>query len=102
MTASGADPRPGAGGRRLLAFYAVVVLVVGAVAALAISAGESRDAELPIAGGYDVSGESACLGAKFDVLQSGRYVNLANAEETLGGKLELRDGRLTGEVSCID
>ena len=102
MSSAGPELRPGAGGRQLLAFYVVVALVVGAVAGFAITTGESRDAETPIAGGYDVSGESPCLGAKFDVLQSGRYVNLANADETLGGKLELRDGRLSGEVSCID
>ena len=67
MSSAGPELRPGAGGRQLLAFYVVVALVVGAVAGFAITTGESRDAETPIAGGYDVSGESPCLGAKFDV-----------------------------------
>jgi Kef-type K+ transport system membrane component KefB len=101
MSSAPAERQP-APGRRLLVFYIVVVLVVGAVATLAIGAGESRDAETSIAGGYDVAAGGACLGEKLDVLQSGRFVNLTNADESLGGKLELRDGRLTGEVSCID
>jgi Kef-type K+ transport system membrane component KefB len=87
--------------RRLLAFYVAMAAVVVVVAVLAISAGEREEAETPIAGGYAVAGESPCLGESFDVLQSGRYVNLTNSEETLGGKLELRDERLTGDVSCV-
>jgi Kef-type K+ transport system membrane component KefB len=88
--------------RRLLAFYLAMAVVVGVVAAIAITAGEREEAETPIAGGYDVTEGGACLGEKFDVKQSGRFVNLTNADETLGGKLELRDGELTGDVSCVD
>src|SRR5919106_375106 len=89
-------------GRRLLVFYLVMAVVVGVVAAIAITAGEREEAETPIAGGYDVTAGADCLGDKFDVKQSGRFVNLTNPDETLGGKLELRDGDLTGDVSCLD
>src|SRR5919106_2677292 len=89
-------------GRRLLVFYLVMAVVVGVVAAIAITAGEREEAETPIAGGYDVTAGADCLGDKFDVKQSGRFVNLTNPDETLGGKLELRDGDLTGDVSCLE
>ena len=55
-----------------------------------------------IAGGYDIQGENACLGPKFDVKQSGQFVNLDNAKGTLGGKLEFEDGELTGDVDCVE
>src|SRR5918999_4132407 len=97
-----AAQQPRTRGRRLLAFYLVMAVVGGVVAAIAITAGEREEAETPIAGGYDVTEGAACLGDKFDVKQSGRFVNLTNADETLSGKLELRDLELTGDVNCVE
>jgi Kef-type K+ transport system membrane component KefB len=99
--ASPVGAEPGGHPWRLLAFYAVAAIVVAVVAVTTIKAGEGLDAEPAIAGGYDVVGRSACLGSKFDIRQSGRFVNLDNADQTLTGKLELEDGRLTGEVGCV-
>ena len=87
--------------RRLTAFYACLALMVAVVSAVVISAGQEKEAQPSIAGGYDVSRENACLGEKFDVKQSGRFVNLDNADGSLGGQLEADDGRLTGEVDCV-
>ena len=87
---------------RLAGFYVVLAVVTAIVAAVVISVGADRDAQRPIAGGYDLSGENACLGPKFDLRQSGRFVNIENADETLGGALEFEDGKLTGDVDCIE
>jgi Kef-type K+ transport system membrane component KefB len=67
-----------------------------------ISKGQGEHPEKAIAGGYDVSGTSKCLGQQFDVKQSGEFVNLQNADDTLGGSLRLDDGKLTGDVKCVD
>lgn len=88
--------------RRLLAFYGLLLAVVVAVSALVIPAGQDRKTQDPISGGYDVMGENACLGEELDVKQSGRFVNFDNADGSLGGRLEARDGRLTGEVDCVE
>jgi len=87
---------------RLLAFYGFLVLMVVAVSAAVISAGHDREAQEPISGGYDVTGESPCLGQKLDVKQSGRFVNLDNADGSLSGRLEVEKGRLTGQVGCVN
>jgi len=87
---------------RLLAFYGFLLVMVVAVSAAVIAAGHDREAQQPIGGGYDVVGDNACLGAKFDVKQSGQFVNLTNADGSLRGRLEVKDGRLTGEVDCVE
>jgi Kef-type K+ transport system membrane component KefB len=87
---------------RLVVFYVVLAAVTAAVAAGVIAVGQDEDPQPAIAGGYDVKARNACVGGKFDVVQSGRFVNFKNADETLGGKLEFEDGRLTGEVNCVD
>ena len=76
--------------------------MVAVVMVLVIAAGEDRQAQPSIAGGYDALPPVACLGAKFDVKQSGEYVNLDNAKSTLGGKLEFDQGELTGDVDCVE
>ena len=86
---------------RLIAFYAVLAVMVASVSAVVIGAGQSRHAQPAIGGGYDLERPDACLGAKFDVKQSGRFVNLDNADGSLGGRLEVHDGRLTGDVDCV-
>src|SRR6476660_6763677 len=105
-------------------YYAVLALLTAAVAAIVISAGHDEKAQPSIAGGYDATGPVACLGApppkpagaplpitaptqpavlgpSFDVKQSGQFVNLSNTQGTLGGKLRLKNGKLTGDVSCV-
>src|SRR3954463_12654043 len=107
-------------------YYAVLALVTAAVAAIVISAGHDEKAQPTIAGGYDAAAPVACLGPpppkpagaplpptapgqpavngpSFDVKQSGEFVNFTNSQNTLGGKLRLRDrGKLTGDVDCVN
>ena len=85
---------------RLLVFYAFLAAMVAVVSAVVIAAGHDRKAQPSIAGGYDT--ESPCLGEKFDLKQSGSYANLDNADGSLSGKLEFEDGRLTGDVECLE
>ena len=91
-----------AGRGRLIALYTVMAVLVTVVFVIVIAEGEDREPQPGIAGGYDVIGENACLGAKFDVRQSGQYVNLDNTKGTLGGQLEFDEGELTGDVDCVD
>ncbi len=87
--------------RRLTLFYGLLAVMVVVVATLVISAGQDREAQKPIAGGYDVTRANACLGEKFDVKQSGRFVNFDNPDGSLGGRLEVDEGKLTGDVDCV-
>ena len=95
---SGPPARP----RRLVAIYVVMAVAVAAVAIGAITAGEELTAQRSIAGGYDLERPDPCLGASFDLRQSGEFVNVENAEGTLGGSLRVDEGRLTGDVACVD
>ena len=87
--------------RVLVAFYAVLAIAVAIVAALVISAGEDEMAQPPIAGGYDVAGRALprpdrrCQAVR-------QFVNLDNADGTVGGQLRFEDGQLTGDVECTD
>jgi Kef-type K+ transport system membrane component KefB len=117
---------------RLIAFYIALFAITATVAAVVISAGSDEKGLQSIAGGYDVTTPVPCLGTApppaggkalpqtapaqaqvagpaFDVKQSGEFVNLTNAQQTLGGQLRFQDGtveggarRLTGEVTCVD
>ena len=87
---------------RLLVFYGFLAVMVIVVSVVVIAAGQDREHQPPIAGGYDVIGANSCLGPKFDLKQSGRFVNLDNADESLSGRLEFEDGRLTGDVDCVE
>ncbi len=81
-------------------YYAVLLLLVGAVVSVVIAAGHGKHAEPAIAGGYRVSIGIPCLSPKLEVAQSGQYVSISNAQSTVGGALTLKHGRLTGMVSC--
>jgi len=113
-------------------YYVFLALAVAVVAALVVTAGEDKQAQPSIAGGYDLQGPNACIGTppapaqgkplpatappqaqvsgpSFDVKQSGQFVNLSNTQGTLGGKLRLEekagsDGSrpLTGDVKCVN
>jgi K+:H+ antiporter len=116
---------------RLVVIYVVLGLITAGVVAVVAAAGDDKQAQPSIAGGYDAEAPDACLGAppkpsagsplpstapgqaavagpSFDIKQSGRFVNLSNAAGTLGGRLKLSekaasDGTrtLTGDVSCV-
>ena len=88
--------------RTLVAIYVVMAIAVATVATVCISAGQDLEPEPPIAGGYDLNRPDPCLGATFDLRQSGEFVNVENAEGSLGGSLRFEQGRLTGDVSCVD
>ena len=85
---------------RLVILYSVMAAVVVAIAIVAISKGEDKQAEASIAGGYDTA--NPCLGEMFDVKQSGQFVNFSSASGDLSAKLRLEDGQLTGTVNCVD
>lgn len=87
--------------RRVTIFYAVLAIATAVVAITVFAAGENREAQKSIAGGYDTAADNPCLGAQFDVKQSGKFVSLENADDNLSGVLELDGSRLTGDVSCI-
>jgi K+:H+ antiporter len=86
---------------RLAVHYAVLALVTAGVAIFVFTSGASKHAQKQIAGGYDVSTATACLGAKIELAQSGQFVTISNAESTLSGKLKWVNGRLSGTVHCV-
>ena len=79
----------------------MLVATLGAVSTYVIAAGDDKRPQPPIAGGYDVDGPVPCLGSRFDVKQSGQFVAISAARDA-GGKLRLKDGRVTGVVRCDD
>jgi Kef-type K+ transport system membrane component KefB len=110
---------------RMTIYYVVLAVITAVVAVVVLSAGKDEKAQPSIAGGYDATGPAACLGAppppatgaplpasaptqpavlgpSFDVKQSGQFVNLSNTQGTLGAKLRLQSGKLTGDVSCVN
>ena len=116
---------------RLIIFYVGLFALTAAISAVVITAGDDKKGLESIAGGYDVTAPNECLGTppappggrplpetapaqaqvqgpSFDVKQSGEFVNLANAQETIGGKLRFGEERpggareLTGEVECTN
>ena len=97
---AGDDTGTPAGGRRLVAFYLVLAALTVAAVALVIAAGADEEPQPEIAGGYHAA-TPACLGQEFDVKQSGQFVSLDGAGE-LGGALRFEQGKLTGDVTCVD
>jgi Kef-type K+ transport system membrane component KefB len=95
------EARVSVGARRLAVHYAVLALVSAGVAVFVFTSGAGRHAQRQIAGGYDVSAASACLGAKIELTQSGRFVAISNAQSTLSGALKFVNGRLSGAVHCV-
>jgi Kef-type K+ transport system membrane component KefB len=85
----------------VVVYYAILISLTAAVVALVIAAGHSKHGQASLAGGYDVAGGAACLGAKADLTQSGQFVSISNTRGTLSGDLTLKHGRLTGTVNCV-
>ncbi len=87
---------------RITSYYGVLGTLTAVVIAAVISAGSGKQAQPAIAGGYDAKGVSGCLGPKFDLAQSGRFVTISSAGTDVGGDLTFEKGRLTGTVTCAD
>src|SRR4051794_19548135 len=128
------DARPvekGTSSVRLILFYAFLAAAVAVVATIVVTKGEDKKAQPAIAGGYDLAAPNACFGPppppakgaplpatapaqalvggpSFDVKQSGQFINLSNTQETIGGKLRLKEKKLpggahalSGDVNCV-
>ena len=80
------------GGTRLIVGYVVVALFLVAAVAVSVSVGRGEQAQPAIAGFYE--SDSACLGERFNLAQSGQFVDVGG---DAGGKLRLRDDQLTGD-----
>jgi Kef-type K+ transport system membrane component KefB len=85
------------GGTRLVVGYVLVAIFLLVSVAYSIWKGQDESAQPAIAGFYE--SESACLGERFSLTQSGQFVDLG---EGAAGKLRLRDDELTGTVECAD
>jgi Kef-type K+ transport system membrane component KefB len=92
-----------AGGRAGLPTSILVCLLAAAVIGIPaiLVAGNGLRAEQEIAGHYQVSVGSACVGHAFDLTQSGQFVSLSRAGDRIA-RLRLQDGELSGDVTCID
>src|SRR5688500_13160498 len=88
--------------RTLIAIYVVMAIAGAVVATVVFTAAVDLSPEMPIAGGYDLEPHDACTGEKFDLSQSGEFVNIDNADGSLGGSLRNEGGNLTGDVSCVE
>ena len=85
---------------RLIAYYVLLALAVGAVAVIVLAVVPKPKAQPSIAGGYDLVPPNGCLGKQVNLSQSGQFVDLEAVQGSAGGNLRFKDGRLTGGVSC--
>jgi len=83
------------GGTRLIAGYIAVTAFLIAAIGTSISIGSDRQAEPAIGGFY--SSTSECLGDKFELQQSGQFVDMSGSST---GKLRLQSGNLHGTANC--
>ena len=83
------------GGTRLIAGYLAVTAFLIVAIGTSISIGSDRHAEPAIGGFY--SSTSDCLGDKFELQQSGQFIDLSGPST---GKLRLQSGRLHGTANC--
>ena len=81
--------------------YALLAVVTAAVVVFVFTSGTSKHAQKQIAGGYDVSAATVCLGPKIELAQSGQFVTISNAQSTISGALKWKSGRLSGTVHCL-
>lgn len=99
-TVSTPVPEPTLGGVRLVAGYVAVTAFLVVAVGVSIVIGNNREAAPTLAGFYEAD-QGACLGDRFQVDQSGQFVDLDGSGKT-GGKLRVEDGRLRGDVTCAD
>ena len=81
--------------------YVSLLSAVAVVIALSISAGAEGEPAPSVGGAYTVQGGSACLGDRFEIVQSGVYLTIEGPNEA-HGRLRIEDGRIQGELSCAD
>ena len=93
------DPPPQS---RVAVYYALLILLTTAVVAVVTVAGHGKHGQASVAGGYDVSAGTACLGPKADLTQSGQFASISNTAGTLSGQLTVKKSRLTGSVRCVN
>jgi len=88
--------------RRLAVAYLVLFSISAVIALVAFHSGSGRDPQPSVDGVYALS-DASCVPAKerLSLRQSGQFVN-ADGPGDVGGKLRLRDGKLTGTVTCAD
>ena len=86
---------------RVATYYVILLLLTAAVVSAVIAAGSGKHGAPTLAGGYDVSAGTACVGAKVNLAQSGEFVTISNTQGTVGGDLTLKHSRLTGTVKCV-
>jgi len=96
------EPRRNGDGRGLTTYYAALLAftVVGIAASLAIGSG--KEAEQSYSGRYEVVPRSECLGRTFDLRQSGQFASVSSPDSEVDGSLRVDEGRITGDVKCID
>lgn len=73
MEASAPPPVPRG---RLIAYYGLLALAVGAVAVIVLAVVPKPKAKPNIAGGYDLVPPKGCLGKQVNLSQSGEFVDL--------------------------
>jgi len=87
--------------RRLAFLYLALFAILGGVVVFVVAGGSDGHAQPGIAGGYDVRPPgNACVGERFDVKQSGQFITIT-AAGGVKGKLRLRDGHITGDLTCL-
>ena len=86
---------------RLTLYYAALALAVVVAAVVVHLLADGVEAQPRVAGGYDVADGRACLGSRVDLRQSGQFVGLDRPDGSTAGRLRLRDGLLTGHVTCL-
>lgn len=85
--------------RRLVLGYAAIAAILAVCVVVSIVIGKGRDPAPAVAGVYGST--SACLGERFELEQSGQFVDLGGADAG-NGKLKLEEGRLGGDARCLD
>ena len=102
MNGNGPDLGTTVSKRRITIFYVFLFAGAAIAAFIAFGAGEDEKAAPPFAGTYLFEEENACLGEAFIVKQSGEFINLSNADETVSGSLRYEPPGLTGDAGCTD
>jgi Kef-type K+ transport system membrane component KefB len=85
---------------RLVLYYGLLALAVGAVAVIVLAVVPKPKAQPNIAGGYDLVPPRGCLGKQVNLSQSGQFVDLEAVQGDAGGSARVRHGRITGTVDC--
>ncbi|MGE4427686.1 MAG: cation:proton antiporter [Solirubrobacteraceae bacterium] len=85
---------------RMIITIGLPIVLATIVAIGVFVAGGDRTPQSGVAGSYGVTG-ATCFGERFDLAQSGSFVDLTGPGG-VDGQLKLDDGHLTGDVTCRD